>query len=1327
MISLKFLLAIVVCLELASSYHGTHASEVIGCGGFIKSNTDINYKIIKVKLLTKDGRIVKYTTEASPVNGYYMIPVYAKGEYILQVNPPPGWSFEPNEIEINVDGEMDMCTLNQDINFFFKGFGLSGKVVTKGDPRMNGPAGVRLSLISEGKLIDSSLSGSDGTYYFSDVMPGAYQITAAHDSVKFLNDKVSVVLSKENWSAKENIIVSGYNVMGSVATSSGEAIPNIKVDLLSSEDLNAKAIASIKTDSAGKFTFKDVAYGKYRLLTDVDSSVAGIKFHMKPDNMMVDVTNHRDVLIAEQFKLDRISVDSQALLKKDGPSIESGEASVNNQKIPITNKGHFTYTLKSGNHKITLITTQGSYFTPTQFNLDLSKAAILDFKSPQFKNLATLTHFIASSFDVCGQVTVNKDQNINQLYKSIKINAFLTADTTKKVAVKSSGVDKDLKFCLVLNAGGEYTLKAEVTDSKLAKSLKLVPLEKKIVISDKPVANVNFGQLEARLDGTLVLLPNSNQKRISDLLLTIRSDDSNQAWSKEVPVKCETDLTCKFVLDNLLFGDYAIATNYDDLFCWKGVKKIVIDSERKTFELKQSGFLFNYELSHKNAVLKLNGLERNINVDSDLKGVYCLPEAKEYQMTIESCHRYTDVDGDSDSVVIGQNVYRRGENTMKLMASRVQVDFEVLFRIDDLKQSVGGEDMFVEAKSEEGVVKRIRFKAEKQAANEMVFSGRSWFEPNQKITFTAKSGKILFEQNTKKLKINGENCKANIVKFEAKLGIFIIGSVMPKDLENIEMTLTNVDDDDQNVLEKSLVSKNFKIGPLKSPHTLYNVELVKSGYLFTKKVVSSKNMDTIEYVFTAEKLGELKVSVLDKKLGSKLENVLLSLSSENRQFRQNYKTDSNGETLFSNLKPGLYYLIVMMQEYEFAPNSHPVRISDGQHTDLEIAATRTAYSCLGRVESVNGMPENGVQIEATGIYNTKNADANGCAQSQESATVENGLYRIFNLKPLCEYTLNLKPNVQEKSVLPKIVPNSYTFVLKDEDVVEQNFVVLDPIDKVDFSLGVNFKTLDSPVYNSLFYYVKVKLFKTNKPDQVIQTQYSPANSVVYFNPLPRNPKQQYSIQVSLLATSTNYLFASITQQQQQQLAQQPVVESLEMGFLADSGHKHLQVRFDLDKKTQENFTHSHQQQYQNVYMTLPLFVVIMGILLNSAIVQKKLMSCKNYIEQRGGVTRAFQSTFQSDQMPNTPKSPRRSKNEPKNYHLKKAAQNSNNDSSATESDLERSTKQQYIVRQNVSDSVFNNQEQATNQDYEIINNEDVMDMQLNAGGGGRKQRVKKIE
>lgn len=148
--------------------------------------------------------------------------------------------------------------------------------------------------------------------------------------------------------------------------------------------------------------------------------------------------------------------------------------------------------------------------------------------------------------------------------------------------------------------------------------------------------------------------------------------------------------------------------------------------------------------------------------------------------------------------------------------------------------------------------------------------------------------------------------------------------------------------------------------------------------------------------------------------------------------------------------------------------------------------------------------------------------------------------------------------------------------------------------------------------------IKVKLFKMNQPDQVIQTQFAAANSIVYFNQLKRDATQQYSAQISLIATTTSYTIGSLSQQQQQQLSKQPIIESMELGFFTDSAHKHLTAKFDLDKKSQEYFDQTQlQQQYQNVYMTLPLFIVIIGILLNSSIVQKKLVSCQNFIEQKG--------------------------------------------------------------------------------------------------------------
>lgn len=48
--------------------------------------------LFKVKLLTPEGHL-KHEEECNPQNGYYMIPVYNKGQYSLKVAAPEGWFF----------------------------------------------------------------------------------------------------------------------------------------------------------------------------------------------------------------------------------------------------------------------------------------------------------------------------------------------------------------------------------------------------------------------------------------------------------------------------------------------------------------------------------------------------------------------------------------------------------------------------------------------------------------------------------------------------------------------------------------------------------------------------------------------------------------------------------------------------------------------------------------------------------------------------------------------------------------------------------------------------------------------------------------------------------------------------------------------------------------------------------------------------------------------------------------------------------------------------------------------------------------------------------
>lgn len=84
--SWSFSLILIINFVLATSkVSGDH---VHGCGGYIKttkSPADIDFSKIEVVLLTKSG-VKKDNVEANPTNGYYFLPVYEKGDYVLKVN-----------------------------------------------------------------------------------------------------------------------------------------------------------------------------------------------------------------------------------------------------------------------------------------------------------------------------------------------------------------------------------------------------------------------------------------------------------------------------------------------------------------------------------------------------------------------------------------------------------------------------------------------------------------------------------------------------------------------------------------------------------------------------------------------------------------------------------------------------------------------------------------------------------------------------------------------------------------------------------------------------------------------------------------------------------------------------------------------------------------------------------------------------------------------------------------------------------------------------------------------------------------------------------------
>ncbi|CDW59510.1 hypothetical protein TTRE_0000784501 [Trichuris trichiura] len=97
---------------------GALNQNVYICSGFVRSSVLIDFSKVSVRLLTLQGNL-KYQTRYSQTGGYYMIPVYEKGVYVLRVKAPEGWNFEPEGVELRIDGQADPCSKGERLDCFF--------------------------------------------------------------------------------------------------------------------------------------------------------------------------------------------------------------------------------------------------------------------------------------------------------------------------------------------------------------------------------------------------------------------------------------------------------------------------------------------------------------------------------------------------------------------------------------------------------------------------------------------------------------------------------------------------------------------------------------------------------------------------------------------------------------------------------------------------------------------------------------------------------------------------------------------------------------------------------------------------------------------------------------------------------------------------------------------------------------------------------------------------------------------------------------------------------------------------------------------------------
>ena len=155
---------------------------------------------------------MKEKTECTPT-GYYLLPIYDKGEYRLTIEGPLGWSFEPKEYQIVVNEGDNECNGGKDLNFVFTGFSLSGKVKGKGCQEEGGPSGVIVSLRSaDPKLgVTRRATLKNGEFLFENILPSSYYLSLTHSHWQFEKVSFSLPLSSLSmffillffWASKE--------------------------------------------------------------------------------------------------------------------------------------------------------------------------------------------------------------------------------------------------------------------------------------------------------------------------------------------------------------------------------------------------------------------------------------------------------------------------------------------------------------------------------------------------------------------------------------------------------------------------------------------------------------------------------------------------------------------------------------------------------------------------------------------------------------------------------------------------------------------------------------------------------------------------------------------------------------------------------------------------------------------------------------------------------------------------------------------------------------------------------------------------------------------
>ncbi|KAM8842505.1 BOS complex subunit NOMO1 [Synchiropus picturatus] len=1138
---------------------------VVACGGFVKSDVEINYSLIEIKLYTKQGSL-KYQTECAPINGYFMIPLYDKGDFVVKIEPPVGWSFEPTSVDVHIDGITDICTKEKDINFVFTGFSVSGTVLSKG--HLLGPAGVEVKLSPKGTgdAIQSVSTHPGGKFTFSKVLPGIYDIIASHPSWTLEKSTTSVHVSNTNAAAADQLLIGGYDVYGEVS-SDGEPMKEVTFLLYSATvkrefvsgcntspvegadpgDSSLHYLCSSLSGEDGTFLFPSLASGEYTVVPFYRGE--RITFDVAPAKLDFKV-EHNSLNLQPIFRVMGFSVTGRVLNTVDGEGVADATVSINNQ-IKVISKDDGSFRLEN--------MTAGAY--TIRVNKDLMFFEPVTVKIAP--NTPQLPDIITAGFSVCGQIS------ISHLPEGMKQQGRYKVTLTHQGKDKNSGrtIESDPQgaFCFQTKPG-DYTVHVSLPDVDVKAGLALLPETLDISVVDRPLTDLLFTQFMASVSGKVFCLASC------DDLSVVLQPVSRQGERRTVSLSSNGDIL-NFSFDNVLPGKYKVSISHDE-WCWKhkSMEVEVVDSDVLGLELRQIGYILRCSLSHAITLefFQDGSKPENVGVYNLSKGVnrFCLSKPGFYKVTPRSCHQFEQdfyiYDTSAPSILTLTAVRHR-------MTGLITTD-KIMDVTVTIKSSIESEPALVlgplrsqeEQRNEQQLaeIELRRKERERRAAEEdggtrddstLVFEKPDelvgpfhyefsyWARAGEKITVTPSSKELLFYPPEVEATITGESCPGRVVDIVGRAGLFLEGIVSPQ-LQGVEISISEKGAAETLVTVVTNEQGAYSVGPLHSDRQ-YDISANKEGFVLSP-------VEGSEGDFKAFALAGVTFKIKSED-GLPLSGVLLSLSGG--RFRSNLLTQDTGLLTFNNLSPGQYYFKPMMKEFRFDPPSQMISVEEGQNLSIDITGIKTAYSCYGMVQSLSGDAERDVAVEAVG-------QAECSIYSEDTVTDEEGRFRLRGLLPGCKYLIQLRAEGNDH--IERALPQQKAIEVDHSDIDGVNIIAFRQINQFDLSGNV----VTSPEHLPT---ISVKLYKSDNLDNPINSVSLGQSLFFHFPPLDRDG-ESYVLMLHSSLSRSQYDFTL------------PQVSFTSSGY-----HKHVTLTFNPTRKVPD------QDVAQGSYVALPLTLLLL--------------------------------------------------------------------------------------------------------------------------------------